>query len=285
MNFVIGIILVIGSVLGSFAAMGGHIGVLFQPFEFTIIFGAAVGAYVIANSKGVIRDTWANLKLLFKGKPYDKQDYLELLSLMYVVFRTGRQNMSSLEKELDEPQNSQYFRRFPRVMKNAMGLRFLADYLRLILLGSEKSYELEALMDEEIETIDRELHKVPKALHVMADAMPALGIVAAVLGVIKAMGSINQPPEVLGRLIGGALTGTFLGVLLSYGFVGPLSSSIKDKKEAELNYFVCIKAGLLAFLNGYPPQICVEYARKVLSTDVRPDFIEVERATHTVTGA
>jgi chemotaxis protein MotA len=280
MRFVIGLLAIGVSVLGSFVGMGGHLVVLWQPFEALIIVGAALGAYVVANSMAVLGATLRTLLALTTGKRNGKAEYLELIALLYTVLRTAKsKGMVSLEKDIDNPQESQIFAQYPSVLRNERVLRFVCDYLRLISLGLDQGHELEALMSEEIETLRRELAQVPKALHGLAEGLPALGIVAAVLGVVKAMGAINEAPEVLGRMIGGALIGTFLGVLLSYGLVGPLASAVRHQRESDLNVFVCVKACLVAFLNGSPPQICAEYARKVLFTDVQPSFDDVENAT------
>lgn len=279
MNIVFGLILVIGSVIGGFWAMGGPLYVLWQPYEIVIIVGAAVGAYIIANPNSVLKETISSITALIRGKPYKSKDYLELFSLLYLVFKVGRSNLKKIESDLDKPAESNFFKQFPTLSKHPKNVRFLADYMRLVLLGSDKPHELESLIDEEIETIERALMRVPNALTVMADSLPAIGIVAAVLGVIKAMGAISEPPEVLGMLIGGALVGTFLGVILSYGFVGPLAYAIRMRREQELAYYISIKSSLIAFLNGYAPQICVEYGRKVVAEDVRPEFEEVETTT------
>ena len=284
MRFVIGIFLVAASVLGGFAAMGGSMHVLWQPFEALIIIGASAGAYVIANSRSVLRDTVVTLRSLVRGKRNGRAEYLDIISLIYTVVRAAKsKGMMSLEKDIDNPRESQLFGQFPSTLRHDRSLRFMCDYLRLISLGLDKAHELESLMDEEIATLSRELNQVPKALAGMAEGLPALGIVAAVLGVIKAMGAISEPPEVLGGLIGGALIGTFLGVLLSYGLVGPLAESARHRRESELNLYICIKAGLVAYVNGYAPQICAEYARKVLFADVQPSFDAVENATSVAT--
>lgn len=280
MNILFGFILVAGSVLGGFWGMGGNLWILWQPFEMLIIVGAAIGAFIISNPNSVLKETSKGIFSLIRGKPYKKSDYLELFSLLYLVFKVGRSNLKKLESDLDNPNDSNFFKQFPALNSHPKNVRFLADYMRLILLGSDKAHELEALIDEEIDTIEKELHRVPNALTIMSDSLPALGIVAAVLGVIKAMGAISEPPEVLGGLIGGALVGTFLGVLLSYGLVGPLAGALRARREQELAYYVSIKASLMAFLNGYAPQICVEYGRKVVSEDVRPNFEEVETTTN-----
>ena len=276
----VGAVIVIISTFGGYAAMGGHLGVLWQPFEVVIICGSALGGYIIANPKNVLGRTGRAVGKVMKGQRPDKDAYLELLSLLYQVFKVAKtKGMLALEQHVERPQESSIFQRFPGVMQNERALIFICDYLRLMSLGSEDPHTLEDLMDEEIETAHQESYQVANAMQVIADTLPALGIVAAVLGVIKTMGSITEPPEVLGRLIGGALVGTFLGVWLAYGFVGPLANALKAMYDAEVKYFQCIKAGLLAHLHGNAPAVSVEFARKALFADVRPDFYEVEETT------
>ena len=280
MLLIIGAIIVTICTLGGYAAMGGHIGVLWQPFEAVIICGAALGGYIIANPKGVLLRTGKAVSLAITGKRYSKEAYLELLSLLYQLFKIAKtKGMLTLEQHIEKPYDSSIFQQFPGVLKNRVAITFICDYLRLMSLGSEDPHTLEDLMDEEIETHLHETQEVAKAVQVVADGMPALGIVAAVLGVIKTMGSITEPPEVLGRLIGGALVGTFLGVWLSYGFIAPLAASLKSMTESEIKYFQCIKAGMLAHLHGYAPAVSIEFARKTLFSEVRPDFYEVEETT------
>ncbi len=279
MNFVVGFVLVVGCVLGGFHMMGGNIMVLWQPWEIVIIVGAAMGAYIIGNPKSILKDTYLSLRSLTKGKPHSKEEYLELLSLLYILFRQGKADIKKLESDLDDPENSDFFRSFDFVSRNPKNVRFIADYFRLVLLGSQKSHEMESLLDEEIYTMEQELSRVPNALGGMADSLPAIGIVAAVLGVIKAMGAISEPPEILAMQIGGALVGTFMGVLLSYGLVGPLAAAVRSRGEQEMAYYIAIKSSIIAYLNGYAPQICVEYARKVIASDIRPQFEEVEAST------
>jgi len=279
MFLIIGAVVVIASVLGGYAAMGGKLGVLWQPFEAVIIVGAAIGALIIGNPKSVILRTVKSIGHALKGARYGKDDYLELLTMMYQLFRMAKsKGMLALETHIENPDESDLFAQFPGVHEDHHVITFICDYLRMISLGTENPYEIEALIDEEIETHHGELHQVVNAVQSMADGLPALGIVAAVLGVIKTMGSITEPPEVLGKLIGGALVGTFLGVFVAYGFVGPLASSLKATYEAEGKYYECIKAGLLAYLAGHAPQVCIEFARKALLTDVRPSFYELEDA-------
>ena len=280
MLIVVGGIIVLISVLGGYVAMGGNLMVLMQPFEFVIIGGAAFGAFLIANPKEVIVKSFKATGQAIKGARYNKQSYLELLSLLYALFKLGRsKGPLALEQHLENPQESDLFQAFPKIAKDHHAITFLTDYLRLLTLGTDNAYELEALIDEEIETHHSEHGMVAGAIQTVADALPALGIVAAVLGVIKTMGSITEPPEVLGKLIGGALVGTFLGVMLAYGFVGPLASSLKALYDSETKYYHCMKAGLIAYVQGYAPAVCVEFARKALLSGVRPTFYEVEEAT------
>lgn len=261
-------------------ALGGHLTVLWQPFEVVIICGAAAGTYVIGNSSTVLKRTAGALSAAVKGSPYSKDSYLELLGLQYQIFKMAKsKGMLALESHIENPEESDLFNAFPTVTKNHHAVTFLRDYLRLISLGTEDPHTLEDLMDEEIETHHHESTEIAGAIQNVADSMPALGIVAAVLGVIKTMGAITEPPEVLGKLIGGALVGTFLGVWIAYGFVAPLANAMKSLSEAEQRYYMCIKSGLLAYLHGYAPAVAVEFARKALFSNVRPDFYEVEEAT------
>jgi chemotaxis protein MotA len=284
MLILVGWLVVIVCTLGGYAAMGGKLGVLWQPFEYVIILGAGIGAFVVANTKTILKNTMSEFKTNFKGAKYKKADYLELLSMLYAVFRMAKtKGWLTLEQHIENPHDSELFKKFPGFHHDHHAVTFFCDYLRLISMGSDNPYQIEALMDEELETHHNELHAVSSAVQTMADGLPALGIVAAVLGVIKTMGSITEPPEVLGKLIGGALVGTFFGVWVSYGFVAPLASSIKNRHEAEAKYYQAIKVALLANLNGYAPAIAVEYARKTLFHDVRPTFAEVEEATQAVT--
>ena len=280
MRLLFGIVAVFASVLGGFAAMGGRLGVLWQPVEIIIIIGAGLGGYVISNTPTVLRETMRTVGNVATGRRTSKNDYLDLIALLFALLRIAKsKGMSQIEADIDRPTESPIFTQFPRALRQERCMTFLCDYLRLIALGQDNPHDLEALMSEEIDTISREMNQVPKALQNLADALPALGIVAAVLGVINAMAAISEPPEVLGHMIGGALTGTFLGVLLSYGLVGPIASASRHRREAELNQFICIKAGLGAYLRGSPPQVCAEFARKVLYANIQPSLAEVEVAT------
>jgi len=280
MLVIVGGIVVIVSVFGGYVAMGGKLMVLMQPFELVIIGGAAFGAFLISNPKEVVVKSLKATGQAIKGPRYNKESYLELLSLLYALFKLGRsKGPLALEQHLENPQESDLFQAFPKIAKDHHAVTFLTDYLRLLTLGTDNAHELEALIDEEIETHHSEHSMIASAIQTVADALPALGIVAAVLGIIKTMGAITEPPEVLGKLIGGALVGTFLGVLLAYGFVGPLAAGLKALYDSETKYYQCMKAGLVSYVQGYAPAVCVEFARKALLSSVRPTFYEVEEAT------
>ena len=278
MFFIIGILVVFGSVLGGYMPHG-DIAVLMQPLEFLIIGGAAMGAFIISNPKPVLGKVLGTLGRVLRGPPHSKDSYLELLTLLYASFRLAKsKGMLALEPHIENPEESDLFAAYPNFMGNQAALTFFCDYLRLLTMGSDNPHEIEALMDEDIETLHEEATHAAGAITTLSDGLPAFGIVAAVLGVIITMGSITEPPEVLGGLIGGALVGTFLGILLAYGLVGPMGSSMKAYADADIKYLHCIRAGLLAHIQGYAPAISVEFARKMLQTHERPSFMEVEEA-------
>jgi chemotaxis protein MotA len=286
MFFIIGSVVVLVSVVGGYMANGGHMAVLWQPFELIIIVGAAIGGFVTANRKPVLAATGKAIGALLKAEKYDKGAYLELLSLLYAVFKLSKtKGALALEQHVEKPDESTLFAQYPRFYADHHAVVFLCDYLRLLTLGTDNHHEMENLMDDEIETHHEEQQAVVGAIQTVADGLPALGIVAAVLGVIHTMGSITEPPEVLGHLIGGALVGTFCGVLFAYGFVGPIAGAVKARADADVRYFVCIKSGILAYMQGYAPAVAVEFARKALNSDVRPTFYEVETACEAGPGA
>lgn len=281
---IIGNVGVIVCVFGGYYLAGGHMSVLWQPIEYLIIFGSGIMAFLVANSKHTVMHTFSDIKMIYKADKYGKQEYIDLLSMLFVIFKTARtKGWLALEQHIENPHDSAIFNKFPSFSNDHHAVTFLCDYLRLISLGAEKPHEVEALMDQEIDTQKESRGHTSHAVQTMADGMPALGIVAAVLGVIHTMGSITEPPAVLGHLIGGALVGTFLGVLVAYGFVAPIASAIKDRADTELKYYICIKVSVLAFLQGAAPQVAIEFGRKILAHDVQPTFIEVETATQNVT--
>lgn len=280
MRLIVGIILVIGAVLGGYMAMGGHLEVLMQPFEAVIILGAAAGAFVIGNTGPVLKQTLGVFGTLLRGSRYNKAAYVELLGLQFTLFKLVQsRGVLALEQHIEDPDNSPIFARFPRFAANHHAVEFMCDYLRMLTLGTNNVHEVEALMDEELEAHHQENQRLVSAIQSLADGTPALGIVAAVLGVIKTMGSIAEPPEVLGHMIGGALVGTFLGVFVAYGFFGPMAQSLRNIFESESKYFLAMKTGLLAHLNGYAPVMAIEFARKTLMSEDRPTFLEVDAAT------
>jgi chemotaxis protein MotA len=283
MLFAVGCLVVMASVIGGFIAGGGHIYVLWQPFEFLIIFGSAIGAYIISNPGHVLSGTLKAMGRLFGGGKTSKAAFLELLTVLYTVFKLAKTKGDlALESHVDRPSESAIFQKFPGFLKDHHAVEFFCDYLRLLTLGSSKPHELEAVMDAELEAHKAEHHAVSSAIQTSADALPALGIVAAVLGVIHTMGSITEPPEVLGHLIGGALVGTFTGVLAAYGIVAPIAKSLESKFEADGHYLECIKTALVAHVQGYAPQVSVEFARKTLNAKVRPNFGELDEAVQKV---
>ena len=280
MRLIIGIVVIMGCVMGGYAMMGGHLAVLFQPFEFLIILGAAIGAYIIGNTGPVLKATPGIFGTLFKGPRYNKAAYVELLGLQFSLFKLVQaKGILALEPHIENPHESSIFSRFPTFAKNHHAVEFVCDYLRMVTLGSNNVHEMEALMDEELETHHQENERLVNAMQALADGTPALGIVAAVLGVIHTMGAISEPPEVLGHMIGGALVGTFFGVFVAYGFFAPFAQSLKNIYEAESKYFLSLKVGLLAHISGQVPVMAIEFARKALMSEDRPTFAEVDAAT------
>ena len=283
MLVVIGAGIVIISVLGGYLLNGGEISILVQPTEWLIIIGAAIGSFVIANPKKVVIGTGAALKLLLRGSRHDKASYVETLSLLYALFKLAKTKGDlALESHVEKPDESAIFARYPGFNSDHHSREFLCDYLRLLTLGTNNAHEVEAVIDAEIEAHHHRETAIAEAITKMSDAMPALGIVAAVLGVIHTMGSITQPPEILGGLIGGALCGTFMGVLLSYGFFAPIGQALSGIYKTETDYLSCIKACLLAHMMGYAPQVSIEFGRKTLDYDIRPSFFELETVVSAV---
>ncbi|PJB70536.1 MAG: flagellar motor stator protein MotA [Alphaproteobacteria bacterium CG_4_9_14_3_um_filter_47_13] len=275
----VGFVVVIVCVFAGYMLAGGKMAPILHalPFEGLTIIGAAVGAFIVANSGHTIKATIKGMNCMIKPEAHNKEDYIELMSVLYMVFKLARtKGWLALESHIENPEESELFKQFPGFHGNHHAIIFLCDYLRIISMGNENAHEIEALMDEEIETLEHEKMHPSHAIQTMADGIPALGIVAAVLGIIKTMGSITEPPEVLGKMIGGALVGTFLGVFLAYGFVGPIASALGTKGESEVLYYRCIKVSILSFLNGSAPQIAVEFSRKFLPHHVQPTFLELE---------
>ena len=280
MNFAIGIVIAVGSMIGGYSALGGHLEVLVQPFEFLIICGASLGVFIIANPFATIKDCGKALVEAITDKAPKPRDFLDVLSVLHALMRELRsKSRSEVESHFDNPKESEIFRAFPKLLANVDLVTFICDYCRLIIIGNAKAHEIEALMDEEIETLDHEKQKPVHAYTAIADGLPALGIVAAVLGVIHAMGALDQSPEILGGLIGAALVGTFGGIFLSYGVMAPVASKIGIVRHKQLRLYTIVKQSLLAFMNGAMPQVAVEFGRKTIPSKERPTIDTVENET------
>lgn len=280
MSFFIGLIIAIGSMLGGFMALGGKVSVIWQPFEFVIIGGIALGIFIIANPMPTVKDTGKAIKEAIAGDVPKREDYLAVLGLLFNLMRELRAKArNEVEAHIDDPQNSPIFTAFPRVLKNPELTNFICDYVRLLIIGNARPHEIEALMDEELTTMRRHKLKPYNSLTVVAEALPALGIVAAVLGIVKAMGAIDQSPAILGSLIGAALIGTFVGIFTSYAVITPLAQKIKVTREKQARIYIIVKQTLLAYMNGALPQIALEHGRKAISAPERPTIDEVENET------
>lgn len=277
MFIILGYLIVFFAVFGSFIGLGGSLGALYQPFELLLIGGAAVGAYLAASNGRSISLLIKAIGTAFKSSPYDKALYMELLGLLYALLNKARRDgMMAIEADIEDPQQSAIFTAYPTVLRDNMLIEFICDYMRIMISGNMSAFEIESLMDQEIDSMHQERSMPADALHSVADALPAFGIVAAVLGVIKALASVDQPPAILADLISKAMVGTFLGILMAYGFVTPLANVMDSRNNAAAKVLECIKATLLANLNGYPPPLAVEFGRKVLFSTERPSFVELE---------
>lgn len=286
MGILIGLVVTLGCVLGGFMAMGGHIEVLIQPWEVVIICGAALGSFLIANPMKVVKDTGKACMEAFKQAVPKERDYLEVLGVLHSLMRELKsKSRSEVEAHIDNPDESAIFQAFPTVLKNHDLTHFICDYCRIIIIGNARPHEIEALMDEEIQTIRADKLKAYHALTTVSDGFPAIGIVAAVLGVVKAMGALDQSPEILGGLIGAALVGTFLGIFMSYCVVGPIAGKIKIVREKKNRLYVIVKQTLLAYMNGSLPQVAIEFGRKTISAYERPSIDAVEQSTMNTGGA
>ena len=277
MFLIIGILIVLGSVAGGYVLSHGNLAALWQPYELIIIGGAAFGAFVISNPAKVVKKVFASVPVLLSGSKYDKALYMDLLSLLHDIFAKARkEGMMAIESDLEEPDKSELFNKYPEIAKDHHIIAFVTDYLRLIVGGNMNPFELENLMDVEIETHHHEAEQPAQALTKVADGLPGFGIVAAVLGIVITMGFISESAEAIGAHVAAALVGTFLGILLAYGFVGPMGTALEHRVAEESKVYECIKVSLLATVNGYSPQIAVEFGRKVLYSTVRPSFQELE---------
>ncbi|HEV7814162.1 MAG TPA: flagellar motor stator protein MotA [Janthinobacterium sp.] len=277
MLVIIGYVLVCAAVFGGFAIGGGHLAALFQPLELLMIGGAALGAFFVGNNGKAIKATMAALPSVLKGSRFNKDLYMELMSLLFeVLSKVRKEGLMSIEGDIDNPEESPVFSKYPSVLSDHHIIEFITDYLRLMVSGNMDAFQIENLMDNEIETHHHEGAVPAHCIAKLGDGLPAFGIVAAVMGVVHTMESVGIPPSELGMLIAHALVGTFLGILLAYGFVGPLAGLLEQKLEESSKMFQCVKVTLLASLNGYAPALAVEFGRKVLYSTERPTFNELE---------
>ncbi|AIL65569.1 Chemotaxis protein MotA [Rickettsiales bacterium Ac37b] len=279
MLFIIGLIIVVVSVLGGYVLHHGQLILLWQPSEFIIICGAAFGSFLITNPMDIVKATGKQLKYLFKTKPYTKHNYIELLTFLFTIFKLMKtKGMLALEAHVEDPNSSDIFQQFPEVIKDHHILAFICDALRLLIMGVDNYFHMEELIDKELEVHEIDANHPSHALINVGESLPAFGIVAAVLGVINTMRSISSPPQILGMLIAGALVGTFVGVLLAYGIVLPMGNFLHKYHEAEHQYLKCIKAGIIAHMQGNAPAVTVEFVRKLIPPLERPTFHELENA-------
>lgn len=274
----IGIAVIFIMVFGGYLLAGGKLGIILKslPFEFMMIGGSALGAFLLSNDKSVVKHTAKDLGKVFKGPKWLAQDYKDLLCLLFEIIRIARSNPVALEEHIENPEQSSIFTKYPKVAKDHEAVELICDTFRAASMNYDSPHQVEEVLDKRMSTNQHHALHSSHALQAMADALPALGIVAAVLGVIKTMGSIDQPPEILGKMIGGALVGTFLGVFLAYGFVGPFASRLKAVTEEDNYFYQLIREVLIANLQNHPANICIEVGRQNTPHHVRPAFNDLE---------
>lgn len=280
MTGIIGIVLIFAMVFGGYILAGGKLGIIMKslPFEMMMIGGAAVGAFTISNDMGTIKHTISDLGKVFKGPKWKASDYSDMLCLLFRLIKIARSNPIEVEPHIEDPENSAIFQQYPKILKDGEAVALICDTMRSASMNYDDPHQVEEILDKRIETnLHHKLHTT-HALQAVADGLPALGIVAAVLGVIKTMASIDQPPEVLGKMIGGALVGTFLGVFLAYGLVGPFSAKVKAVIEEDAHFYNLIREVLIANLHKHSPNICIEVGRQNAPGSMRPTFTELEQA-------
>ncbi len=277
---IVGIIVVFVMVFGGYLAAGGKMGIILKslPFEMTMIIGAAVGAFLIANDVAGVKHTLKDVSKVFKGPKWKPEDYKDLLCLLFELIRIARRNPVELEPHIEEPADSAVFSRYPKILADKESVNLICDTMRSASMNYDDPHQVEEVLGKRIEANAHHAEHSSHALQTIADGLPALGIVAAVLGVIKTMGSIDQPPEILGKLIGGALVGTFLGVFLAYGFIGPFAARVKSVTDDEAHFQGLIREVLVANLHNHSVNICIEVGRQNTPSHVRPSFSELEEA-------
>jgi chemotaxis protein MotA len=277
---IIGLIVVLGSVIAGYTMHHGKLGVLWQPTEFIIIGGAGLGSFIMANPPSVIKASVAASLGLLKPNPFNKKSYGELLQVLYEVFQTARKDgLIALEAHIEDPAKSSIFAKYPGFSHHHHAVVFLCDTLKVLLTGAVEDHHLADILDLDLERMHEEEHQVPSAVTTVSDAMPGFGIVAAVLGVVITMGSIGGAASEIGEKVAAALVGTFLGILLSYGMIGPFAKAIEVRQRGEGQYMSCIRTALLSFARGDAPMTCVEFARRNIEPADRPSFAELEALT------
>ncbi len=281
---IVGIVVVFVMVFGGYLLAGGKMGIILKalPYEFTMIGGAAIGAFLISNDFAAVKHAVKDLGKVFKGPKWKPEDYRELLCLLFELIRLARQNAVALEEHTEAPNDSAIFQRYPKVLADREATELICDTLRSASMNFDDPHQVEEVLEKRMEANRHHALHSAHAFQIMADGLPALGIVAAVLGVIKTMGSIDQPPEVLGKLIGGALVGTFLGVFLSYGLVGPFANRIRTVTEEDAHFYELIREVLVANLHNHATNICIEVGRQNTPSHIRPGFSELEDALRAV---
>jgi chemotaxis protein MotA len=276
----IGIVVIFVMVFGGYTLAGGKLGIILHslPFEMLMIGGAAVGAFLLSNDIGSVKQTLRDIAKVFRGPAWKPADYRDLLCLLFELIRLARSNPVGLEEQVERPESSAIFARYPRILKDHEAVALICDTLRAAAMNYDDPHQVEEVLDKRMEATRHHALHSSHALQSVADGLPALGIVAAVLGVIKTMGSIDQPPEVLGKMIGGALVGTFLGVFLAYGLVGPFATRVKAVVEEDDHFYQLIREVLVANLHNHPANICIEVGRQNTPHHVRPGFTALEEA-------
>ncbi|MGE4232143.1 MAG: flagellar motor stator protein MotA [Bacteriovoracia bacterium] len=276
---IVGALIVFGAVVGGYLMEGGHLEVLIQPIELLIIGGAAAGSLLISSPISLLKQIVHHTLGVIKGNGPNKEDYMELILLLFDLTKTAKANPLALEPHVDNPDGSDIFTKYPKVLKNHHAIHFLCDTLKVQLSSAMPPYDLEDLMDADINAAHEEEHKAPATISRIGDAMPGLGIVAAVLGVVITMGKLTQGKEVIGHSVAAALVGTFLGILASYGFMQPLAAKMELNIGADGKYLQVIKVCLIAYAKNLAPKVCVEFARRSIPPEFRPTFQEVDEAT------
>ncbi|NTV10180.1 MAG: flagellar motor stator protein MotA [Zoogloea sp.] len=278
MFLIIGYVIILAASVGTYA-IHGSLAALWVPTEYIAILGLTIGGFLAGNGIKAVKATVGSLPQVFKGSAYSKEFYLDLLCMLYeLLAKVRKEGLMAIEGDIENPESSAILSKYPQFMSDHHAVDFLTDYLRMMVGGNLNAFEIENLMDMEIDTHHQEAHGPAHIVSKVADSTPAFGIVVAVMGVVNVMGSVGEPPAVLGKMIGGALVGTFLGILISYGFISPIAGQLEGKVEEAAKIYQCMKVVLLASMNGYAPQVAVEFGRKVLFSTERPSFREMEEA-------